>query len=425
MRMPHLAPMMCVLAPMCAGSFLLFSGCSGTQQPVDQSPRAVAVALVQRGDISHTLSLAGQFEPYQVVQVHAKVSGYIRKISVDIGDRVKAGQTIATLEVPELNAQYRASSSQALQSNDAIAAAQNDVLRARSLHTALEAAYQRLKKASDAQPGMIAAQELENARSQADASAAQVDAALAALSGAKQGALTTTADKERVGAMQAYTQIKAPLTGVITWRYADTGALIQAGTSSDTPGRALVTLSQSDLLRLRVPVPEDAIRYVHIGDQMQIRVDALGRSFSGKVVRFTRSLDPQTRTMETEVDVPNPDLSITPGMYANTYLQLAHVEQVLTMPIGAMQTVDGMSSVMVLTPDNKLVQRSIKTGLKGSLLVEVKSGLNLGDRVVLGDSGTLLPDTKVAPRLQQEPASDVMREEGGMTDTQASEGGSN
>jgi RND family efflux transporter MFP subunit len=425
MRMRYHTPMLRVLCPLGAGFCLLLSSCrGGSANPAESQPTAVAVAAVQRGEISHLLSLAGQFEPYQVVQVHAKVSGYIQKINVDIGDRVHKGETLATLEVPELNAQYRASASEALRSNDTITAAAHDVARARSLHTALQTNYGRLQRASDAQPGMIAAQELDNARSQADASAAQVDAALATLSGAKQGALTTTADRERVGALQSYTRITAPLSGVITWRYADTGALVQAGTSSDKQSLALVTLSQSDLLRLRVPVPEDAVRYVHIGDSMQIRVDALGKSFTGKVVRFTRNLDPQTRTMETEVDVPNPDLTITPGMYANTYLQLAHVENALTVPVAAVQTTGGASTAMVATTDNTLESRKIQVGLRGALLVQIVSGLEQGDRVVLGASGELHAGERVTPRLQPEAASDVMHEEGGMTDEQSAQGAS-
>lgn len=425
MRIGYVRPILRVLGPAAAGGCLLLSGCRApSADHHEDQPTAVAVATVQRGDISHLLSLAGQFEPYQVVQVHAKVSGYIQKINVDIGDRVRKGETLATLEVPELNAQYRASASEALRSNDAIAAAEKDVVRARSLHTALQADYERLKKASDAQPGLIAQQELDNARSQADASAAQVDAALAALSGARQGALTTTADKERVGALQSYTRITAPLTGVITWRYTDTGALVQAGTDSDSRSLALVTLSQSDLLRLRVPVPEDAVRYVHIGDTMQIRVDALDKSFTGKVVRFTRNLDPQTRTMETEVDVPNPELTITPGMYANTYIQLAHVENALTVPVAAVQTTAGVSRVTVVTPENELQERTVQTGLRGALLIQIVSGLQQGDRAVLGDNDGLRPGAKVTPRMQPEPASDIMHEEGGMTDVQSAQGGS-
>ncbi len=116
-----------------------------------------------------------------------------------------------------------------------------------------------------------------------------------------------------------YTNVTAPLDGVVIWRYADTGALIQGGTNSNDQALPIVRLSQSNLLRLRIPVPEDDVKYVHAGDQLQVRVDAIGRSFTGKIVRFTRDVNFETRTMETEVDVENKDLSIAPGMYANTH----------------------------------------------------------------------------------------------------------
>ena len=395
--------------------FVAVTGChrDADKQPI--APPAVAVATVQRGDISHLLSLAGQFQAYQVVDVHAKVAGYVRHIYVDIGDRVHAGETLATLEVPELSAQYRSTQSEALRSQDAIHAAQHELSRARSLHLALQANYDRLSQASAQRPGLIAAQDLDNARSQADASLEQVNAAEAQLSAAKQGADAAMANQQRVGALKAYTNVVAPLDGVVAWRYADTGVLLQEGTNSQTQAMPLIKLAQSGLLRLRVPVPEDAVRYIHIGDPMQIRVDALEKNFTGKVVRFTRNLDPVTRTMETEVDLPNPTLEITPGMYANTYLQLDHRENVLTIPLAAVQGTGDTGTVAVLNAQNQIETRTVHLGLRGSNLVEVISGLQLGDRVVAQDIGGLQDGETVTPRMQQEPANDIMHETGGVT----------
>jgi RND family efflux transporter MFP subunit len=249
-----------------------------------------------------------------------------------------------------------------------------------------------------------------------------MDAAIAGLSGAKQGANAAEADQQRVGALQAYTNVTAPLDGVVAWRYADTGVLIQEGTNSDTQSMPLIKLAQSTPLRLRVPVPEDAVRYVHEGDLMQIRVDALDRNFSGKVVRFTRNLDLSTRTMETEVDVPNPTLAITPGMYANTYLQLDHRGNVLTIPIVAVQGAGTTGMVLALNANNQVEQRSVHLGIRGSTLVEVTSGLQAGDRIVLGDASDFHDGEQVTPRPQQEPTNDIMHEEGGVTDPQESNG---
>ncbi len=409
------APRWAVLLFSCV-CLLPLASCSSHSNKAVQAVPSVAVAQVQRGSIQHLLSLAGQFEPYQVVQVHAKVSGYLQRINVDIGDRVHAGEVLGVLQVPELKAQYHASQFEAVRAQDAITAAQHDVARAKANHAAVQANFDRLHQASQAEPGLIAAQELDDARSRAEATAAQVDAAEAALAGAQEGASSAKADQERVGALQAYTNITAPLTGVVTWRFADTGALIQAGTSSDQQSLPLITLAQSDLLRLRVPVPEDAVRYVHIGDPMTIYVSALGRKFTGKVVRFTRNVSLSTRTMQTEVDLPNPDLAVTPGMYANTYLRLAHVENVLTLPASAVQGGGSKGTVMVVDASGHAHTRDVEIGLRGSTLVQVRSGLALGDRVVLGDTSRYHEGQQVQAHVQPEPADDRMHEEGGEVD---------
>jgi RND family efflux transporter MFP subunit len=406
-------------------SLISAMGCQNQKSTSEAAARpAAAVSTVQRGAISHVLSLAGQFQPYQVVDVHAKVSGYLRHIYVDIGDRVHAGQTLGVLEVPELSAQYRSMQSQEGRSKDEITRAQNGVARARSMHSALQANFDRLRQAAKAQPGLIAEQELDDAQSKAEASQAQIDEAESALSASRQGADAAHADMERVGALQSYTTITAPLSGVVIWRYADTGALIQAGTTSDVQSLPIIKLSQSDLLRLRLPVPEDAVGYVHEGDTVQIRIDALKRSITGKIVRFTRNVSLDTRTMETEVDVPNQDLSITPGMYANVYLRLDHKENILTIPLLAVQrTGTTHATVMVLDPQNRVQVRQVTLGVQGSLLVEVVSGLQAGDRVILGDQNKYHPDELVTPVPQQEPANDIMRQEGGMTDPQTEDAG--
>jgi RND family efflux transporter MFP subunit len=410
-----------------ASSLLLAVGVSGCNRRATANAETqvtAAVSAVQRGNISHVLSLAGQFQPYQMVDVHAKVSGYVRNIYVDIGDRVHAGQTLAMLEVPELNAQYRGSQAQNLRSKEEITLAQHEVSRAQASHAALQANYDRLAQASKAQPGLIAEQELDDARAKADASQAQVDAARASLSAARQQSDVSKADMERVGALQSYTTVTAPLNGVVIWRYADTGALIQAGTASDTQSLPLVKLSQSDLLRLRLPVPEDVVGYIRNGDTVQIRVDALHRSLTGKIVRFARNVSLDTRTMQTEIDVPNADLSITPGMYANAYVQLAHKENVLTVPLLAVQRDDsGKTTVLLVDGQNQIHQRPVELGIQGSTLAEVKSGLRQGDRVVLGNAARYNDGETITPRVEPQPASDVMRQEGGVTDTQAGQGG--
>jgi RND family efflux transporter MFP subunit len=384
---------------------------------------SATVAAAKRGSITHALSLAGQFQAYQVIDVHPKVSGFIKHIYVDIGDKVREGQTIAVLEVPELQAQLEGTVAQVGERKDEIVRAQHDVARAEAEYASLHANNTRMQEAAKAQPGLIAQQELDDTQSKDLSAAAQVDAAKAALAAARGASQVAAADSDRVRAIEGYTKVVAPLDGVITWRYADTGALIQSGRDSNDQALPIVKVSESGLLRLRMPVPEDAVKYIKVGDELQIRVDALRRSFTGKIVRFTRSVNFETRTMETEVDVPNKDLSIDPGMYANTQLQLGHVENVITIPVEALILRGGKEVVYVVDSENRVRERTVQVGLEGSQLAEIKSGLEEGEHVIVGGQGKYQEGELVRPVLTATPASDVTRAPNSMIDLHDDEEG--
>lgn len=379
---------------------------------------AARVATAQRGSIAHVLTVAGQFQPYQTVDVHPKVSGYMVRINVDIGDIVRAGQTLAVLEIPELKAQLRGTAYEVEQSKEEITRAQHEIARAEATHVALHAEAVRLENVAKERPGLIAQQELDDAQAKDLSAAAQVDAAKAAMAAAKQHAGAAQSDNQRVQALQDYTNVTAPLAGVVIWRYADTGALIQGGTNSnqDLP---IVRLSQSTLLRLRIPVPEDDVKYVHIGDLLTVRVDAIDRSFTGKIVRFTREVNFETRTMESEVDVGNKDLSISPGMYANTLLRLAHVEHAVTIPLEALSLKGEQKQVYALDSSNRIHIRNVEVGLEGSRLAQITSGLSAGDRVIVGGQEKYAENESVEPKLMPTPASETVQETGGMIDLKA------
>jgi RND family efflux transporter MFP subunit len=383
-----------------------------SQAAAEEIPSA-NVAAVKRGSIVHTLNLAGQFQPFQVIDVHAKISGYIRHIYVDIGDKVHQGQILAVLEVPELSAQLKGTVAEVASRKDEIGRAQQEVLRAQSEHGSLHANYTRLKQAAATQPGLIAQQELDDAQSKDLASEAQIDAAKSALSAARQNFDVAGADNERVGALEDYTRVVAPIDGVIIWRYADTGALIQAGTASDVQSLPVVKLSESSLLRLRIPVPEDAVEFIHVGAQVNVQVDAVHRTLVGKVVRFTRDISLATRTMQTEIDVENKDLSLTPGMYANTTIELERRDHVLTIPVQAVINNGNQSSALIVDGQNHVQTRNLTLGLRGSYLVEVKNGLAEGDRVITGGQSNYQAGETVKPRLEQLPAFDVNEEKSG------------
>jgi RND family efflux transporter MFP subunit len=381
------------------------------------------VATAQRGDIAHVLTLAGQFQPYQAVDVHPKVSGYMKKINVDIGDIVRQGETLATLEVPELKAQLEQTVFELQQSKEEITRAQHEIARAQALNFALHAESTRLQQAAATRPGLIAQQELDNAQSQDLSSQEQVDSAKSAMAAAQQHAEAARADNERVQALENYTNVVAPIAGVVIWRYADTGALIQGGTASNDSSLPIVRISESTLLRLRVPVPEDDVRYVQDGGTLTVRVDAVGRSFTGKIVRFTRNVNFETRTMETEVDVENKDLSIAPGMYANTMLSLAKANNVVTIPIEALVLSGNRQTVYVLDNGNRVHIRNVQVGLEGSKLAEITSGLNAGERVVIGGQDKYSEGETVNPIPASTQASETVQETGGMIDMKAEENG--
>ncbi len=409
----------CLAAAAALGIASCHSGDSDSTAKAADMPSA-RVAIAQRGDIARVLTLAGQFQPYQVVDVHPKVSGYMKRINVDIGDIVHQGQTLAILEVPELKAQLEQSGFQLKQSQEEIGRAQQEIKRAEALNYALHAQYDRLQQAAATRPGLIAQQELDDARAKDLDSQAQIDAAKAAMAAAQQHAEAARAENERVQALEDYTNVTAPIAGVVIWRYADTGALIQGGTTSNDSTLPIVRISQSTLLRLRVPVPEDDIQYVRDGGVVDVRVDAINRSFTGKIVRFTRDVNFETRTMETEVDVDNQDLSIAPGMYANTALQLAHAENTVTIPVEALSlNAQNQQTVDVLDADNRIHIRNVQLGIEGSKLAQITSGIAAGDRVLTGGQEKYHEGQVVHPLITSEPASETAQQPGGMIDLKA------
>ena len=367
-------------------------------QEAVEPARPVAVVLAERRPIDSDLTLSGEFRPFQEVDIHAKVAGYIRRISVDVGDKVKQGQVLAVLEVPELSAEILGSEASIRRSQDAIRRAESELTRTESSHAASHAAYSRLKEASQQRPGLIAEQELDDALAKDKEAEAQVGSAQAALSEARSQVSIAEASRKQLSAMEAYTHITAPFSGVITKRYADTGSLIQAGTSSNTQAMPVVRLAEIDKFRLTLPVPESAVPMVHIGSNVEVRVQALNRTLNGRVARFAGSLDQQTRTMETEVDVENKDGSLVQGMYAEVALVLAHKDSVLTVPVQAVTRNGSDASVMIVDQNDRLDERNVKLGMEGAERLEILSGLKEGDRVVIGSRSQFRPGERVIPK---------------------------
>ncbi|HTV09953.1 MAG TPA: efflux RND transporter periplasmic adaptor subunit [Candidatus Aquilonibacter sp.] len=379
--------------------FLFLAGChDGEQSSKQNAPPAAPVVVVERGQLANTLQVAGEFIPYQEVELHAKVAGYIKRINVDIGDHVKAGEVLATLDIPEIEAQVQGASAGVRQTREQITRAKSEVQQAQANYDALHAESDRLQQAAKAQPGLIAEQELDDARAKDQAAAAEVDAAKSALSATQQQLGVSQADQQHYASLADYSRITAPFTGVVTWRYADTGALIQAGTSN-AGSMPVVKVAEIDVLRLRLPVPEALAPFVHVGDTAQIEVQALNKSFSGTVTRDTDALDPSTRTMQVEIDVPNPKGELEPGMYAQVTLDIKRAGNALVVPIQSVDESGTQPTVMLVDSSNHVEKRTVQVGISTANRTEILSGLSAGDRIIATNLSSYQPGELVQPRL--------------------------
>jgi RND family efflux transporter MFP subunit len=389
---------------------LLTAACSHTaatesaNSAASEAP-AVAVARVKTDNLSRNLVLTAEFKPYQEVDVMAKVSGYIKEINVDIGDRVAQGQLLATLEIPEMADDLNHANASVDRSQAGVRQAQDELSRAKSAQDIADLSYQRLNDVSKQRPGLVAQQEIDDAHSKALVAQAQTAAANSAVQAAGEQVHVNQSDVSKVRTLMEYTRVTAPFEGVVTKRFADKGSMIQAGTASQTQAMPVIRLSQNNLLRLILPVPESAVSTVHIGQQVEVKVPTLDRSFPGQVRRFEDKLSLETRTMNTEVDVPNPSLLLMPGMYAEVDLTLAHSNKALTIPVTAVDIDAGNTGsaatgqVTIVTANNRVELRKIQIGIETANEVEVRSGLNEGDMVVVGSRSGLQTGQEVKPKL--------------------------
>ena len=361
----HLRCGFLALALIAGGSLSLHAAAAGATDPEP----TVAAASIVREDLAKELSVQAELRPYQEVDLHSKVAGYLRRIDVDLGDRVKAGDPLATLEVPELR---------------------KDLVRAQASLQRAEANYQeahlnftRLSMVNRGQPNLLAQQEVDVAQAK--------DSAVAAALG------EARADLEKYRALESYTRITAPFDGVITKRYADPGALIQAGTSSSTQAMPLVRLSQNDRLRLVFPVSVSYARMIRAGDAIEIDFGESSKRVPTTIARFSRRISTDTRTMLAEAEVPNPNLELIPGQYLTVVLKIDRRSKVLTVPVEAVAGAK-QPTVYVINAEQKIEDRPIQLGIETPTKYEVLSGLREGDLVMIGNRAQVHVGQKVATK---------------------------
>jgi RND family efflux transporter MFP subunit len=383
----------------------LLAGCGSSSKTAANADRdanapTAAVVKVQRKDLSSTLSIASEFQPFQEISVYAKVSGYIQKLYVDWGTHVKSGQLMAVLEIPELEQQLQQDEAGVKKSEQDLERAKEELTRSKSAYNVAHLTYTRLAGVQKTRPELVAQEEIDVAQGKDLEANANVSASKDALAASEQELAGSKAALDKDRALFAYSRITAPFDGVVTEMNAYTGALLPAGTSSNKGDLALCHLSQNDLLRLVIPVPERVVADIHLGDSVDVHVTGLNDTFTGKIVRFSDNIDLDTRTMHTEVNVANPKYEIVPGMYATVDLPVHAVRGVLTVPVQAVQ-VSGESRghVLVVGSDNKLEPRDVILGIQSASDIEVVSGLKENDLVVFGEQSQYKPGEVVKSQI--------------------------
>jgi membrane fusion protein (multidrug efflux system) len=326
-------------------SQVMSSGCkpSSTESPKEAAPPVITqVVQPKRGPITRNVTLPGDVKPYQQATLYAKVAGYLKMITVDKGDQVKEGTLLAEIEVPELLADR---------------ARYNAELEVADLD------YRRLSESQKKLPDLVVPQTVDNAKGKLEIAKASL---------------------ERTETLLSFAKIIAPFSGVITKRMVDPGAFIPAATSGSTAQNAsIVTLTDFNRVRVQVAVPELESSLISVDQPVKFTVEGLaGKSFDGKVTRFSYALDEATRTMLAEIELPNPKLELRPGMYATVKIGIERKEDALLVPIEALVQEKAGGSVFTII-DNKAKKLPVKTGFNDGTSVEIVSGIKPGQPVIL------------------------------------------
>ncbi len=329
-----------------AALLTLILGCKdSSSEPPKQSaalPVPVQISQPKRGPITRFVTLPGEIKPYQQATLYAKVAGYLKTITVDKGDQVTGGVLLAEIEVPEL-------------------IAERSRYRAEVEVAAID--YKRLSESQQKVPDLVVPQTVDDARGKLDVAKANL---------------------ERTETLLNYAKITAPFSGIITKRTVDPGAFIPAATSgSAAQNAAIVTLTDLNRVRLQVAVPELESSLIATDQPVKLTVDGLpGRSFDGKITRFSYSLDDQNKTMLAESELPNPKLELRPGMYAIVKIGIERKEDALLVPVDALLVEKSGASVFTVA-DNKAKKTPVKTGFNDGANAEILAGIKPDQPVIL------------------------------------------
>jgi RND family efflux transporter MFP subunit len=344
---------------------------AGEARSGSQAAPPVDIVVAKPVTVGQDLVLPGQTAAWYESTIYARVNGYVASWVVDIGDRVRKGQLLATIETPELDAELAASRA-------ALKASQAQVTAREAESEFAETTYERWR---DAPKGVVSEQERE-------AKKADYDSAKARLYAAKAQVALDRSRVDQYSALAAFKEVRSPFDGIITERQIDVGNLVTAGSTSSTT--SLYRITRNDPLRVFVDVPQRAAdELMQKGTPAQIRAaGSAGAVFSGKVTRAADAINPQARTMRTEVDLPNPDNALVPGMYVTVSFRLPAKGQV-EVPAAALIFRAGGPEVARVLNDGKIQFVKVTIARDDGSLLELGPGIDPGDRLVLNISSQI------------------------------------
>lgn len=354
-----------------AGTILLFAAVSGykyytfKQEQIRRAEEiaagpAVRVATVKKGVGEHLVTLIGETRPFQSATLYAKVSGYLKSVVVDKGEIVKEGQVLAVIESPETDQAYIGAFADARNKNAILA-------RMKNLYT----------------KQLVSQQEFEQAQADSEVANAKLSS-------------TRT--------LKAYEVLRAPFTGTITARYADPGALVQNATTSETSALPVVMISEIKRLRIDVFIDQRDATFVHEKDPVMITLaERPGFKIDGTVARVSGELDPRTKMLLTEIDIPNDDRALVAGSFVNVSIQVKSPPY-LEAPVESLALVKNKTFLTAITPDDHLTFKPVEVASNDGKVLSIISGIEEGETLVLNVGNSLPEGSKVRP-IVDKPAS--------------------
>jgi len=347
-----------------------------TSKSSSQMP-AVDVVTIAPAAGAQSLTLPGETAAWDATTIYARVNGYVAKWFVDIGDNTKAGQTLATIETPELDAELSAAKAKLNASVAQVAVKQAQADFAKTTD----------ERWRDSPKGVVSDQERESKKAGSAEAVAELNAARAQVT-------LQQADVDRLTALTQFKEVKAPFDGTIVERKIDIGNLVTAGSTASTS--PMYQISKDDPMRIFVHAPQSAATLL-----MQPGVNAVitcndlpGKRFEGKIARTAKAVNPQSRTLRVEVDIPNPDHVLVPGMYVQVAFSIKGNEQI-QVPAAALLFRSGGPQVAVIGDDGTVAFKDVTIASDNGNEVAVDSGLAIGDKVALNLSSQIAAGEKV------------------------------